>query len=266
MNIEKWYNNFVTDLSLKYNSDKTIRMYSHNVKRFLYHFNSYREPKEIPNNEIKDYLLSFNTLNTRKQNLCALKRFYELTVKMPKKVKRIPYPKKSKSLPRVIEPEYLKKTILSITNLKHRALLALGYSCALRRSEVINLKMECIDRKRMLILIKNAKGNKDRYVKLSNGLLEILEVYARKYRPKVYLFNGQFDIQYSESSYNNVVKKYLGNEYSTHSLRHSGATAMHESGTDLAIIQKMLGHKKIETTMIYTHISQKAIQKVNSPI
>lgn len=266
MNTEKWYNNFVTDLSLKYNSDKTIRMYSHNVKKFLNHFSNYREPKEIPNNEIKQYLLSFNTLNTRKQNLCALKRFYELTVRMPKKVKRIPYPKKMKSLPRVIESEHLKETILSITNLKHKALLALGYSCALRRSEVINLRMDCIDRKRMLILIKNAKGNKDRYVPLSKNLLEILELYARKYKPQIYLFNGQFDLQYSESSYNKVVKKYLGNQYSTHSLRHSGATAMHESGTDLAMIQKLLGHKNLETTMVYTHISQKAIQKVVAPL
>lgn len=266
MNTNNWHSKFITDLKLKYNSDKTISIYAHNVYKFLCHFSNYREPKEIPTQLIKEYLLSFKTLNTRKQNLCAVKRFYELTLNMPKKVSKIPYPKKAKTLPRVIESNHLKETILNIKNLKHKALLALGYSCALRRSEVINLKMDCIDRKRMLILIKQSKGNKDRFVTMSKGLLKILEQYARKYQPKEYLFNGQSKLIYSATSYNNIVKHYLGKDYSTHDLRHSGATTMLENGTDVSIIQKLLGHKKIETTMIYTHISNNILQNVQCPM
>lgn len=269
MNIEKWHNNYITDISQKYNSEATIRMYSHNVLKFLKHFETCREPKEIPTQEIKEYLLRFNTLNTRKQNLCAIRKFYEFTINMPKKVLSIPYPKKQRKLPRVIETEFLVGTIKNnIPNLKHKALISLGYDCALRREEVINLKTCNIDRKRMLILIENGKGNKDRYVKLSESLLSILEQYARKYKPKTYLFNGESktSLKYSSSSYNNVVKKYLGEEYSSHSLRHSSATTMLENGTPLPIIKELLGHNSIKTTEIYTHVSLTSIQRAYSPL
>jgi site-specific recombinase XerD len=142
----------------------------------------------------------------------------------------------------------------------------LGYSCGLRVSEVINLKLEDIDSKRMLINIRNAKGGKDRIVKLSDTLLITLRAYFVAYKPKEYLFNGQFDNQYSTTSCNKIVKKYLGKKYHFHTLRHSSATTMLENGTDLSLIQKILGHNNIKTTMIYTHISQQLIQNVNTPI
>lgn len=264
MNIKKWHNNYIIDIKQRYNSDSTINNYSRNVYNFLCYFNYYKEPKEIPNIEIKKYLLTFSTLNTRKQNLCALRHFYKLTINMPKKVSKIPYPKKEKKLPKVIDSEHLKTTINNISNLKHKALIAIGYSCALRRSEVINLKMSCINRKRGLILIENAKGNKDRYVNLTPQLLKILEEYARKHKPKQYLFNGQNNIMYSETSYNNVVKKYLGNSYSTHTLRHSGITALHEKGVDIATLAKLSGHNSIKTTQIYTHVSLRSLQNLQS--
>lgn len=266
MNYRKWIDKYSTDCCVKYNSLSTQNNYISCVKSFLNHFSNYREPKEIPTQEIKEWLLEAKTINTRKHRLCAVKSFYILTVGMPNKIDKIPYPKSEKKLPVVIESEHLKKTILGIENLKHKAILMLGYSCALRVSEVINLKIEDIDSKRMLINIRNAKGRKDRIVKMSDTLLETLRLYYRKFKPEVYLFNGQFSEVYSSTSCNKIVKKYLGNHYHFHQIRHSSATAMLENGTDLSIIQKILGHNSIKTTMIYTHISQGLIQNVNTPI
>lgn len=142
----------------------------------------------------------------------------------------------------------------------------LGYSCSLRVSEVVNLKIEDIDSKRMLINIRNAKGRKDRIVVLSPTLLQTLRDYVREFRPTTFLFNGQFDLQYSSTSCNAIVKKYLGKTYHFHTLRHSGATTMLENGVDLSIIQKLLGHGNIKTTMTYTHISSNLLNKVQMPI
>lgn len=268
MNTKKWHYNYITDISQKYNSESTIRMYSHNVLKFLRHFEAYREPKEIPTQEIKEYLLSFKTLNTRKQNICAIRKFYEFTINMPKKVSKIPYPKKQKKLPRVIDSEYVNKVINKTKNIKHKLLFSIAFECALRRSEVLNLKLSNIDRKRKLLLIENAKGSKDRYVPISDGVIKLIIKYYRQYLPEIYLFNGKskIDKRYSASSYNNLVKSNFGKEFSTHSMRHSGITAMHESGVDIATLSKHAGHNSIKTTEIYTHISLRSLQNIKSPL
>lgn len=266
MNIRKWEHLYSVDCDIKYQSQATRNTYKHCVSKFLENFKTEVEPKAIPTQKIKQWLLTFKTLNTRKQMLCSVNSFYKLTVGMPKKIAAIPYPKNAKTLPKVIDSQFLITTITAIKNLKHKAILMIGFSCGLRVSEVVNLKMECIDRKRMMILITNAKGNKDRYVVMSHNLLHTLEEYARKYKPKDYLFNGQTKLQYSKSSCNKIVKKYLGESYHYHLLRHSNATALLEAGIDISIIQKLLGHQKIETTQIYTHVSQKVLSNVQPPI
>jgi site-specific recombinase XerD len=118
----------------------------------------------------------------------------------------------------------------------------------------------------MIIHIKNAKGRKDRVVPLSQKVLELLREYFKQYRPKEYLFNGQNSLKYSSSSCNQIVKKYLGEKYHIHQLRHSCATNLLENGTDLKIIQKILGHSNVKTTEIYTHVSNQLLSKVNLPI
>lgn len=266
MNIRKWHTLYSKDCRIKYNSESTSKTYSYCVLKFLTHFKHEVEPKSISNTKIKDWLLTFETLNTRKQMLCSIKSFYSLTIGMKNKLDKIPYPKKEKKLPKVIESEYLKETILGVKNLKHKAILMIGYSCALRVSEVINLKIEDIDSKRMLININNAKGRKDRIVVLSEIMLETLREYYKEYKPKEYLFNGQSRIQYSTASCNKIVKKYLGERFHYHMLRHSSATTMFENGTDISVIQKILGHKKIETSLIYTHISRNKLRGAHLPI
>jgi site-specific recombinase XerD len=118
----------------------------------------------------------------------------------------------------------------------------------------------------MIIHIHNAKGRKDRIVKMSQNLLDLLREYFKEYKPSKYLFEGQFKSQYSSSSCNTIVKRYLGQKYHFHLLRHSGLTDMHEHNVDIATLSKIAGHNSIKTTMIYTHVSNNVIQKSYSPI
>ena len=144
--------------------------------------------------------------------------------------------------------------------------MSLTYSCALRISEVINLKIEDIDSAKMLIHIKNAKGKKDRFVPLSETILELLRNYYLAFRPKEYLFNGQYSFQYSATSCNKIVKRYIGEKYHMHLLRHAGATKAYENGTDIFLVQKFLGHKNPKTTQIYTHVSNSVLQQIKTAI
>lgn len=266
MDFRKYQSQYSTDCDCKYQSMNTRKTYKHCISVFLIHFSNYREPKEIPTQEIKEWLLTFDTINTRKQMLCSVKSFYKLTVGMPKKIDRIPYPKEDKKLPRIIDSEKAVNKILAIKNKKHKAILALALSTGLRVSEVVNLKIKDIDSDRGLIHVRNGKGRKDRIVPLSNNLLEILREYYKEYKPIEYIFNGQFRNQYSATSCNKVVKKYLGSDKHFHLIRHSALTAMLENGTDLRVIQSIAGHKNIDTTCIYTHVSTAHLSKVKTPI
>ena len=208
----------------------------------------------------------FTSVSQQNQVINAIRFLYKFGLN--KKYDKVSFkrPKSEKKLPQVIDGEYIKERLSKITNLKHKVLLSLTYSVGLRVSEVINLKIEGIDSKRMIIHIKNAKGRKDRVVPLSQKVLELLREYFKQYRPKEYLFNGQNSLKYSSSSCNQIVKKYLGEKYHIHQLRHSCATNLLENGTDLKIIQKILGHSNVKTTEIYTHVSNQLLSKVNLPI
>jgi site-specific recombinase XerD len=179
---------------------------------------------------------------------------------------KIERPRNEKKLPRVIDGEYIKSQLSKIENIKHKAILTLTYSVGLRVSEIVNLKIEDIDSKRMLIHIKNAKGRKDRIVPLSQTVLELLREYFKEYKPKEYLFNGQYGGKYSTGSCQKIYKRYIDQSSSIHTLRHSSFTNLLESGTDLRIIQKIAGHSSSKTTEIYTHVSNQLLSKVNLPV
>jgi integrase/recombinase XerD len=166
----------------------------------------------------------------------------------------------------VIDSELIISKLDLIENLKHKTILTLTFSVGLRVSEVVNLKIEDIDSKRMLIHIKNAKGRKDRIVPLSQKVLELLRKYYKEYKPNEYLFNGQNSTQYSITSCQNIYKNYIDSNSSIHTLRHSSATTLLENGTDVRIIQQILGHSNVKTTEIYTHVSKKLLSSVNLPI
>lgn len=175
-------------------------------------------------------------------------------------------PKSEKKLPRVIDKDFIIQKLSQIQNLKHKSILSLAFSVGLRVSEVVNLKIEDIDSKRMIIYIKNAKGRKDRIVPLSQNVFELLENYIAKYIPKEYLFNGQFSIRYSVGSCQKIFKKYIDENSHFHILRHSAFTSLLESGTDLRVIQKIAGHSSSKTTEIYTHVSTKFLNEIRLPL
>jgi len=179
-------------------------------------------------------------------------------------------PKKEKKLPVVLSKEEIRSIIAVTHNLKHRTLLSLIYSGGLRVGEAINLKVNAIDSERMLIHIKGAKGKKDRYTLLSHSFLDTLRAYYKQYKPKTYLFEGQMGQKYSTSSAQQILKKAVDacgieKKVTLHSLRHSFATHLLESGTDIRYIQELLGHQSPKTTMIYTHVTENSIKNISNP-
>ncbi|WP_100612595.1 tyrosine-type recombinase/integrase [Confluentibacter lentus] len=206
------------------------------------------------------------------QNQCinGIKKYLEYS-NQTIDILHIDRPRKERNLPEVLSTNDVKAIFDNTHNLKHKTLLALLYSGGLRIGEAINLRISDIDSKRMLIHIKMAKGKKDRYTLLSPSFLELLREYYKVYKPKDFLFEGQTSEQYSNSSAQQVLKNALqlagikGRRITLHTLRHSFATHLLESGTDLRYIQSLLGHSSPKTTMIYTHVSDHRIQKIKNP-
>jgi len=186
-------------------------------------------------------------------------------------VDKIHRPKREKVLPNVLSKEEVKKILDAHSNLKHKAMLSMIYSCGLRRSELLNLKFSDIDSKRNIVIIRQSKGKKDRITPLSAKILDLLRRYYKEYSPKTYLFEGQEkNTQYSARSLEEVLKKSvklasINKPVTLHWLRHSYATHLLESGTDLRYIQELLGHNSSKTTEIYTHVSTKNIPQIKSP-
>lgn len=263
MNYSTYLQNYERDLKAIRFSNETIKNYCSNVKLFLEYFKSKDSPKHISSDEIKNYLIE-KSKNSNYQNAIhsSIKKFYDLTIKQSNKFNFIPPAKKERKIPLVIDVDELVQKIDKIKNTKHKAILSLTSSVGLRVSEIINLKIADIDSKNMQIYIKLAKGKKDRILPLTQKVLDILRLYFQQYKPKEYLFNGQFDLQYSDRSCNQIVKKYIGKQYHMHTLRHSAATGLYEKGIDLKLIGDLLGHKSRKTTEIYTHTSVKSLQKL----
>ena len=180
-------------------------------------------------------------------------------------------PKKERVLPKVMDASIIASIIRSCENVKHRTMLSLIYGCGLRAGEVISLKIQDIDSKRMLVSICKAKGSKDRVVMLSLKLLEQLKLYYAAYQPTNYLFEGQYGDKHSVSSLRQVLESAcsrvgLKQKPTLHWLRHSFATHLLEAGTDIRCIQQLLGHSSTKTTEIYTYVSTKQISLIKSPL
>ena len=164
----------------------------------------------------------------------------------------------------------ISKILEATKNLKHKTILLLIYSAGLRLNELLELRIGDIDSEAMRIHIRFGKGKKDRYVMLSENVLELLREYYKVYKPNDYLIEGQNGGKYSPKSVQSVFKKSLqksvvNKRATVHTLRHSFATHLLDDGTDIRYIQELLGHKRLETTQIYTHVSSHSINKIKSP-
>lgn len=267
--------NFKMWMRSKRYSERTILSYLDAAKSLLVFFNN-KALKEITNDDIilynNDYILK-NDLSSSYQNqvVSAIKLFF-ITIEDRKiEIESIHRPKRERVLPNVLSKEEVKLIMEAHSNLKHKAMLSLIYSCGLRRAELLQLKVSNIDSKRNIVIILQAKGKKDRIAPLSPKVLEILRDYYKSYKPMIWLFEGQVKgLPYSEQSLQSVLKQALlktgiTKPVTLHWLRHSYATHLLESGTDLRYIQELLGHSRSKTTEIYTHVSTKSLQQIKSP-
>jgi integrase/recombinase XerD len=256
-------------------SESTLITYSEALKSFLVFYRE-KPVAEITNEDVIVYNNEFilkNNLSASYQNqiVNALKLFFRTVQNKVIVVDAIHRPKRSKQLPNVLSKEEIKLILNAHSNIKHKTMLSLIYSCGLRRSELINLRPTDIDSKRGIVIIRQSKGKKDRIAPLSPKILEMLRGYYIGYKPKTWLFEGQIEnTKYDERSLSNVLKQALtksniSKPVSLHWLRHSYATHLLESGTDLRYIQELLGHSSSKTTEIYTHVSTKSIQQIKSP-
>lgn len=270
MNISAYIGRFEQEMKRRNYSLQTVENYSSCIKKFFEQSKS-DHPKNIHENEIKHFLGKFDQPNTQRAYHSAIKKFYTICLNQKNKFKYIPYCQKSNKLPIVLSVDEIQKMFNACENLKHKVILGLLYSCGLRVSELINLKWSHIDRSRMIVNVIQAKGKKDRQVALPNSLIPLLEKYYLKYKPNEYVLNGQTELQYSERSVGQVVKQLaeksgIKKRVYTHLIRHCTFTHMVEMGSDINIIQKIAGHSSVKTTMVYCHISDNLISKINSPI
>jgi site-specific recombinase XerD len=201
----------------------------------------------------------------------AIKFYFEKVILRPRIVVDLPRPKKPLLLPKVMGKKSIGRIIRETENIKHRCMLMLAYAAGLRVSEIVALRMRDIDSDRMTILVSRAKGKKDRLVGLSDMLLKELRQYYQMYKPREYLFEGEPGIHYSTRSVQKVfqsAKARAGIKIpgGIHTLRHSYATHLLESGTDIRFIQELLGHNSILTTRRYTHVSTQFTSKIRSPL
>ncbi|NOR74674.1 MAG: tyrosine-type recombinase/integrase [Draconibacterium sp.] len=256
-------------------SENTIKTYTNYFENFTAYFSDKKLP-EITPDEINGYILELInskniSISQQNQRINAIKFYYEKVLNRQKQYFEIERPRAEKKLPNVLSKEEISRLIKTIYNIKHKCIISIIYSAGLRRSEVLNIKPEDIDSIRMLIKITGGKGNKDRYSLLSVKLLEDLRIYHKEYKPKKWLFEGQAGGKYSAESVAQILKKALlksgiRKKVTPHTLRHSFATHLLEQGIDLRYIQELLGHSNSKTTEIYTHVSNKHLGQIKSPL
>lgn len=266
---------YIDHLILKGYSPNTIRTYSLEFAQLLYIL------KDMPAHELsaerlqsyflycaKKLKLSENQIHSR---INAIKFYYEKVLGRPKMFVNIPRPKKALLLPKTLSVQEIKRLFEATENPKHLLMLKLCYGMGLRVSEIVNLKVSDINSGRMQVLVSRGKGKKDRYVNLPESALTSLREYYKAYKPKEFLFEGQYGGPYARRSAQAVFKQAMrrakiNKNIGIHGLRHSYATHLLEMGTDISLIQKLLGHHNIKTTLIYTHVSDKSLKKVKSPL
>ena len=265
---------FQKDMEIKGFSERTIDCY-------LRHVRSYREYLKGPidrhdHTQIKDYFhYLLHTKNASRSSVHqiygALKYFYTVTLGLEWDMEKIPRVKRIVKLPDILNHDEIRKLLAVTKNIKHKAILMVTYSAGLRVSETASLKIHDIDSQRMTIKV-TGKGNKDRYTLLARSTLQFLRGYWQMYEPSDWLFEGQNPAQHLNASTIQRVfnaareKARIQKHVTVHSLRHNFATHLLEQGTDIHVVQRLLGHKSIKTTTIYLHLKRESLARVTSPL
>ena len=203
--------------------------------------------------------------------ISAIKFYFQRIAEQTIKNYTLNRPRSEKQLPSVLSTLEVESIIKSVENLKHKAILMVIYSSGLRLSELINLKINDIDSDRMRLMVRGAKGGKDRYTILSKQALKTMREYYLFYNPREYLLEGENGMQYSDRNVQSIMKMAcyragITKHASVHTLRHSFATHMLENGVDLRYIQELLGHSSTKTTQIYTHVTNRGFDQLESPL
>ena len=267
------YRRFCQEMVLSGYSPKTQKAYGGHVRRFLASLPTTGKPGVAEIRRYVETMLTQDGLSHSFANqfICAMVFFSGRVLGEP--LENMPRPSKEDHLPQVLSKEEVCRIFNQVDNIKHRAMLYMVYASGLRVGEVVRLQIADIDSGRMMIRIRQAKGRKDRYVMLSEKVLDVLRVYFKAYRPKTWLFPGQAgpDVPITERTAQHVFehardKAGIRKKAGIHVLRHSFATHLLEAGTDLRYIQELLGHASSRTTEIYTHVSKRSISAIKSPL
>jgi integrase/recombinase XerD len=265
----------IDDLKVRNRSSRTIQSYIAHVANFARHFG--KSPELLGPEEIRQYQVylveqrrvSWSYFN---QAVCALRFLYRHTLSRDWTVAHIPFPRQPRKLPVVLSQAEVIRLFDAVRSLKQRAILMTAYATGLRLAEVTHLQVSDIDSERLMIRARQGKGQKDRYVMLSPTLLEVLRLYWRAERPTSWLFPSKSKEQPINHS---VVQRAchqagldagLTKRATVRSLRHSFTTHLLEAGTNLRIIQTLLGHSSVSTTQRYTYVSNKTVRATESPL
>jgi site-specific recombinase XerD len=272
---DRVYRTLEQQVVLRGQAKSTFQNYIHRIAQVSLHFN--RLPEEVSTEELNEYLASLAvsaispSRSAFKHSVYGL-RYYYRYAGLPDRAIKLPSLKKDAKLPSIFNKDELRRLFNAPALLKHRVLLMLIYSAGLRSSEVINLKISDIDFERLSIHIRRSKYNKDRMVPLSEYMAIGLQKYIILERPLTWLFNGKtLGSPYSPKGISWVMREAvktagIAKEVTVHSLRHSYATHLIEDGLNIVTVKDLLGHSKIETTMIYLHIAQCPLIKAHSPL
>jgi integrase/recombinase XerD len=265
----------IEDMRMRDYSQHTIAAYVSGVYRLANHY--HKSPDKLGQEEIRAFLLDLVeqkkvAWSYYKQVLAALRFFYRYVLRRGEVVEDVRGPRPEKRLPVVLSAQEVARFFEAIPSLKHRTILMLAYGAGLRIGEAVRVRLSDIDRQRKVIRVQQGKGKKDRYTILSPAMLEMLDRYCWAARPQDLLFTTRFkDRPITDSTLQRVcvqARQDAGIEkrVSPHTLRHSFATHLLEAGTDLRVIQELLGHAHPQTTAIYTHVSTALIGKTVSPL
>jgi len=263
----------IEDMTIRNLSRATQQSYLYAVARFSRHFN--HSPNRLGMEEVRAYQLhlvaqkySWSHIN---QIACALRFFYGITLGNKEAFERIVNGREPDKLPPVLDADEIAQLLESVAGLRNRVALTTSYAAGLRIGEVARLKVTAIDSRRMLILVENGKGGRDRYAMLSPRLLEILRAYWRRARPGLWLFPGRepgehVSIPALQDACRVARRRArIGKPVTAHTLRHSFATHLLESGTDIRIIQALLGHADLASTARYAQVATNLISSTTSP-